>query len=197
MRRRPGKLRTWLRYRVMIAFLCCGMLCLWASGHRTIYDGFWAESTSKSRSWLSVWLSQDSLCLHWHSSVDHSATNSTPQTWGPIQIGDVFRLEGNRNFDGPGTHDLLLHANLIWPTAVLGALSLILWWQTRRRPPSSCERCAYDLDGLPPGSPCPECGAQEDLATAKLGQSVRSSSANSFAAPATAACQLGSPSLNA
>ena len=39
-------------------------------------------------------------------------------------------------------------------------LCLALWWPDLRRriPPGHCPNCRYDLRGLPPNSPCPECG---------------------------------------
>ncbi len=48
------------------------------------------------------------------------------------------------------------------------ALYAGVWWallfgpgatrRSRRRRRGLCPRCAYDLKGLAPGSPCPECG---------------------------------------
>ena len=48
----------------------------------------------------------------------------------------------------------------LW-TAPLAALGVALSeLRARRRAlPGQCPRCHYDLSGLPPGSPCPECAA--------------------------------------
>jgi hypothetical protein len=51
----------------------------------------------------------------------------------------------------------------LWiPAALLAALALPMWWSVlhRRRAAraGTCPRCRYDLSGLPPGAPCPECG---------------------------------------
>jgi hypothetical protein len=50
----------------------------------------------------------------------------------------------------------------LWPVGALGlTLSTIAWIRFRRRnsEPGACSSCNYDLSGLPPGSPCPECAA--------------------------------------
>ena len=45
----------------------------------------------------------------------------------------------------------------IVPTA--GATAAAWWLDARaRRRPGLCPRCGYDLAGLSPGTPCPECG---------------------------------------
>jgi hypothetical protein len=59
----------------------------------------------------------------------------------------------------------------LWPgfalnTIFYAALAWILWQiplalrRHRRRRAGRCTRCNYDLKGLPPGSPCPECGTK-------------------------------------
>jgi hypothetical protein len=51
----------------------------------------------------------------------------------------------------------------LWSFAlVAAALSGLGWCRHQRRrsiPVSPCPSCAYDLSGLPAGSPCPECAA--------------------------------------
>jgi hypothetical protein len=45
----------------------------------------------------------------------------------------------------------------LWPFALgLAALSFVTH---RRSPRNACRHCRYDLRGLPPTTPCPECGA--------------------------------------
>jgi hypothetical protein len=48
----------------------------------------------------------------------------------------------------------------LWPAAAFSAaLSGLAWMRYCRRTPGVCRRCHYDLSGLPPGSPCPECAS--------------------------------------
>lgn len=48
----------------------------------------------------------------------------------------------------------------LWPlslcTSFVFASAQLWWWRRRRR--IVCDRCGYDLAGLPGGSDCPECG---------------------------------------
>jgi hypothetical protein len=60
------------------------------------------------------------------------------------------------------------HTNLyrfpLWPIAAGGwTLTALVWWMSRgaaRVKAGACPSCRYDLSGLPPGSPCPECAAE-------------------------------------
>jgi hypothetical protein len=45
------------------------------------------------------------------------------------------------------------------PLSIAALASLVGWWIRPRPGRSSCPSCNYDLSGLPPGSPCPECAA--------------------------------------
>jgi hypothetical protein len=45
------------------------------------------------------------------------------------------------------------------PVALLVAPALRAYYRSKR-PPTACPSCNYDLSGLPPGSPCPECAAK-------------------------------------
>jgi hypothetical protein len=42
----------------------------------------------------------------------------------------------------------------------VGLPSVLAWVAHRRAPRTGCHTCNYDLSGLPPGSPCPECAAK-------------------------------------
>lgn len=48
----------------------------------------------------------------------------------------------------------------LWPAILVFAFTTRWSWRTIRREPTPgrCPRCRYDLSGLPPASPCPECG---------------------------------------
>jgi hypothetical protein len=49
----------------------------------------------------------------------------------------------------------------LWPLLLAPATVCMLgWWRGwHRHRPGHCPSCRYDLSGLPPGSPCPECAA--------------------------------------
>jgi hypothetical protein len=48
----------------------------------------------------------------------------------------------------------------LWPAAVVAVFTAASWWRAWRKVPDGhCRKCRYDLRTLPPGSPCPECGA--------------------------------------
>jgi hypothetical protein len=50
----------------------------------------------------------------------------------------------------------------IWiPFLVAAAPTAYLWWHDRRGGGAGlCPKCRYDLTGLAPDAPCPECGAK-------------------------------------
>lgn len=55
-----------------------------------------------------------------------------------------------------------LNVPLWLPIAPLAVPAILLWWSGRGRVrPGGCRGCRYDLSGLPPGAPCPECGRLE------------------------------------
>ena len=87
--------------------------------------------------------------------------------WSPNQSvhSAVIRVPQNKRW--PGLYELPVLPD--WPGLVLNTIffSALAWgfWQlplnlrrSRRRARGQCVRCGYALAGLPPGSPCPECG---------------------------------------
>jgi hypothetical protein len=56
----------------------------------------------------------------------------------------------------------------LWPLAVIGLLLFGTGTVLRRRswPKTICRKCRYDLSGLAPGSPCPECATKSAAAPA-------------------------------
>jgi hypothetical protein len=73
---------------------------------------------------------------------------------------DKVHLSGTTN--APPTTSYVLDAPL-WPVGLASlGLSACAWRRRQRQGPSSCPSCRYDLSGLPPGSPCPECARLPD-----------------------------------
>lgn len=51
-----------------------------------------------------------------------------------------------------------LHVPLWIPLGIGAILTVVLWLPDLRRSPTTGCPCGYDLAGLAPGAPCPECG---------------------------------------
>ena len=102
-------------------------------------------------------------CL-WYRVVSPLKGNVT--YGGPVEGGIL--VSGQPTSRGTGNyHALPLRPIWIWLLADL-ALWTCCWWAllfafsalrtSRRRRRGLCTRCAYDLRGLAPNAPCPECG---------------------------------------
>jgi hypothetical protein len=81
----------------------------------------------------------------------------------PMRVAFSYGPFGWRYFrtTGPGFTIYNLHLPL-WPVIILMApASLVAWRAHRHRPRASCAcpSCNYDLSGLAPGTPCPECAS--------------------------------------
>jgi hypothetical protein len=48
-----------------------------------------------------------------------------------------------------------------WLAAFPALPAGLFWWRDRKRNQHGCPRCGYDLSGLRPQSPCPECGTPQ------------------------------------
>lgn len=59
--------------------------------------------------------------------------------------------------ESPSSHRIDMPLWVVLAPA-LAPSAIFAWRQARRRARGECARCAYDLRGLPPGAPCPECG---------------------------------------
>jgi hypothetical protein len=73
--------------------------------------------------------------------------------WGALHLGGPSQ---NR---GPGAGQYVLAVPLWLPAATLGLLGIVGRRRGWHQPRGGCKTCGYDLRGLTPGRPCPECGA--------------------------------------
>jgi hypothetical protein len=73
-------------------------------------------------------------------------------SWAVIRSGPVPSLASSLVL-------LSIHVSLIRLSLITAPVPAALWLLSRRRAPKdSCPSCSYDLRGLAPNSPCPECG---------------------------------------
>jgi hypothetical protein len=103
----------------------------------------------------------------WNSLTPSTAPSSPRFTWHLLSL----RTAGSKpSLDwGFGAKVRWIPARGFARGAVMRTVTVPLWflflipaaisadaWRRRPRPPGVCD-CGYDLSGLPPGSPCPEC----------------------------------------
>lgn len=93
-----------------------------------------------------------------HRSTVQFRQNTEPWSWWFTHEQIVTSISS----DGPVSMSMLEVLSIpMWVPLALVALPTALAWRRhlRRIPPDHCPRCRYNLAGLPPNSPCPECGA--------------------------------------
>lgn len=103
-----------------------------------------------------------SLIRDWKAGVEVLATPSLDWWFGHDPGG--FTWFGIASFSAfsDSTFNFHFGSLLLWPPALAttgaGAL-LILFVRRKYRQPWLCPACRYDLRGLSPGTPCPECNS--------------------------------------
>jgi hypothetical protein len=83
--------------------------------------------------------------------------------FGTLNIGYHRLTIQMRGYFGPDfDHWEYWRLPLWWPLLLTATLTILAWYRHLNRPPAAghCARCRYDLSGLQPGSPCPECAAR-------------------------------------
>ncbi len=154
--------------------------------HRLLKQSALAAAAACALLWLAGYLFPASLIIRntgTHTEVRLRINNSFTCTKGPYS--DQFPLPPSNTAVGAITvcnsdAAVLVHHRFnagpfdatrlplpsfalpFWaPILLVSALAYALH---RRGPgPGLCRRCSYNLSGLPPGSPCPECGHTERL----------------------------------
>jgi len=108
----------------------------------------WSNAPIAITSWES-----NSLPLWSFVGTGASMLDAPPDSWRPCL--STASLSN-------GAAVLALHTLWIpawWPPVIVGMLAGVAWWRASKAPgPGHCPRCGYDLTGLTPGAPCPECG---------------------------------------
>jgi hypothetical protein len=117
------------------------------NGSTIIHKMYWIPIVAVNAGCLHVWR-RDYLDIQspWHVSASRTAPAIA---WTFTQSSDPVRKE--RSLAIP-----------LWAPLLLAALPVVLLRQTARarRRAGVCTACAYDRRGLPPTSPCPECGSK-------------------------------------
>jgi len=159
MRRRPGRVRKWLRVCSMATFLCVA-IPFFISSIRPLGHLFGDNATP----WNHFGVSLDLGRLECFRSVGVPRTTTLPAAirdkrpasmYGPLE----YHYWGNcPTFDGWNSLVWSANLDLVWPLFFVGVVTLIVWWRTRVVRDGICTTCAYDLRGLPGDAPCPECG---------------------------------------
>jgi hypothetical protein len=68
------------------------------------------------------------------------------------------------NFDGNFSGQIYMRFPLYAPLVIVAVIAVVLGWPRKRRVPTGCSACGYDLRGQMPGPAgvrCPECGAAQ------------------------------------
>ncbi len=134
---------------------CMAFAALWVVTGRW---GFGYAETRVGRNFRQVMLVTGAVRVTWGTAPNEAA-----------QFG--WRAEATWTWEGPypwqwrwfprwyvrpGIFDLIVP--LWFPLGVVALLTFWLWSIEGRASASECH-CGYDLSGIPPGAPCPECGA--------------------------------------
>jgi hypothetical protein len=117
-----------------------------------------------------IWAAGGAVGWEWHS---RGTLPAFANRWGP------FILDRNddpvawwfESMSGPGGQVGTVGIPLWMPLAAMIAAGAWLAFQHRRRS-GHCPKCDYDLAGLEPGAPCPECGRPIDRRVQAAGARV-------------------------
>lgn len=159
MRRRPGRIRKWLRVFSMASFLCLAVPIVISSIHP--FGRLFADDATP---WNHVEVSLHLGKLECYRSIGVPQRTVLPaairderpaKMYGPLE----YHYWGSAPiFTGWNSLRWSVNIDLIWPLFVAGVFAIVVWWRTRLVRDGTCARCSYDLRGMPPGAPCPECG---------------------------------------
>lgn len=144
MARSRGRWVRWLKWAAIV--LTVGLLVVW------IGSGWWAAGWVRNPPGTGFWVESGRVAAYWNEEV------LADFGWKFRRCVSPFKWWWNGYWYKP-KHVLILAIPLWIPLPLTIGTAAYLWRRDRlARRPGHCPACGYDLAGLPPGRPCPECG---------------------------------------